>query len=212
MQTILFQGDSITDAGRSREDDMNAGIGYPTLVKGELGFEYPNQYIMYNRGISGNRVVDVYARIKADIINLKPDVMSILIGVNDVWHEFGGHNGVDAEKYFKIYSMLIEEIKAALPDVKIMILEPFVLRGEGTDNTQDEPDKWNIFHTEVLKRAEKARKIAETYNLPFIPLQDKFEAAAKLAPNNYWLRDGVHPTTAGHELIKREWIKTFKSL
>lgn len=212
MQTILFQGDSITDAGRSREDDMNAGIGYPTLVKGELGFEYPNQYIMYNRGISGNRVVDVYARIKADIINLKPDVMSILIGVNDVWHEFGGHNGVDAEKYFKIYSMLIEEIKAALPDVKIMILEPFVLRGEGTDNTQDEPDKWNIFHTEVLKRAEKARKIAETYNLPFIPLQDKFEAAAKLAPNDYWLRDGVHPTTAGHELIKREWIKTFKSL
>ena len=212
MQTILFQGDSITDAGRSREDDMNAGIGYPTLVKGELGFEYPNQYIMYNRGISGNRVVDVYARIKADIINLKPDVMSILIGVNDVWHEFGGHNGVDAEKYFKIYSMLIEEIKAALPDVKIMILEPFVLRGVGTDNTQDEPDKWNIFHTEVLKRAEKARKIAETYNLPFIPLQDKFEEAAKLAPNDYWLRDGVHPTTAGHELIKREWIKTFKSL
>ncbi len=212
MQTILFQGDSITDAGRSREDDMNAGIGYPTLVKGELGFEYPNQYIMYNRGISGNRVVDVYARIKADIINLKPDVMSILIGVNDVWHEFGGHNGVDAEKYFKIYSMLIEEIKTALPDVKIMILEPFVLRGDGTDNTQDEPDKWNIFHTEVLKRAEKARKIAETYNLPFIPLQDKFEEAAKLAPNDYWLRDGVHPTTAGHELIKREWIKTFKSL
>lgn len=212
MKTILFQGDSITDAGRSREDDMNAGIGYPTLVKGELGFEYPNQYIMYNRGISGNRVVDVYARIKADIINLKPDVMSILIGVNDVWHEFGGHNGVDAEKYFKIYSMLIEEIKAALPDVKIMILEPFVLRGVGTDNTQDEPDKWNIFHTEVLKRAEKARKIAETYNLPFIPLQDKFEEAAKLAPNDYWLRDGVHPTTAGHELIKREWIKTFKSL
>ena len=212
MQTILFQGDSITDAGRSREDDMNAGIGYPTLVKGELGFEYPNQYIMYNRGISGNRVVDVYARIKADIINLKPDVMSILIGVNDVWHEFGGHNGVDAEKYFKIYSMLIEEIKAALPDVKIMILEPFVLRGVGTDNTQDEPDKWNIFHTEVLKRAEKARKIAKIYNLPFIPLQDKFEEAAKLAPNDYWLRDGVHPTTAGHELIKREWIKTFKSL
>ena len=212
MQTILFQGDSITDAGRSREDDMNAGLGYPTLIKGELGYEYPNQYIMYNRGISGNRVVDVYARIKADIINLKPDVMSILIGVNDVWHEFGHHNGVDAEKYFKIYSMLIEEIKAALPDVKIMILEPFVLRGDGTDNTQDEPDKWNIFHTEVLKRAEKARKIAETYNLPFIPLQDKFEEAAKLAPNDYWLRDGVHPTTAGHELIKREWIKTFKSL
>ena len=116
MKTILFQGDSITDAGRSREDDANLGLGYPTLVKGELGFEYPGRYTMLNRGISGNRVVDLYARIKADIINLKPDVMSILIGVNDVWHELGGHNGVDAEKYFKIYSMLIEEIKEALPE------------------------------------------------------------------------------------------------
>lgn len=212
MQTILFQGDSITDAGRSREDDNNLGLGYPTLVKGELGFEYPNQYVMYNRGISGNRVVDLYARIKADFINLKPDIMSILIGVNDVWHEFGGHNGVDAEKYYKIYSMLIEEIKAALPDVKIMILEPFVLRGIGTENTEAEPDKWNIFHAEVLKRAEKARKIAETYDLTFIPLQDKLDEAAKLASNSYWLMDGVHPTTAGHELIKREWIKAFKSL
>ncbi len=84
MKTILFQGDSITDAGRSRENDANTGIGYPTLVKGELGLSYPNQYNIYNRGISGNRVVDLYARIKKDIINLKPDIMSILIGVNDI--------------------------------------------------------------------------------------------------------------------------------
>ena len=212
MQTILFQGDSITDAGRSREDNANTGIGYPTLVRGELGFEYPNQYMMYNRGISGNRVVDLYARIKADIINLKPDIMSILIGVNDVWHELGGQNGVDAEKYFKVYSMLIEEIKEALPDIKIMIMEPFVLRAAATENTEEYPDKWNIFNAEVKKRAVKAREIAEKYDLPFIPLQDKFDEEAKLAPNNYWLMDGVHPTTAGHELIKREWIKAFKSL
>lgn len=206
MKTILFQGDSITDAGRSREDNANLGLGYPTLVKGELGFECPGQYVMLNRGISGNRVVDLYARIKADIINLKPDVMSILIGVNDVWHELGGHNGVDAEKYFKIYSMLIEEIKEALPEVKIMILEPFVLKAAATE------ENWEVFRTEVPKRAEKAKAIAEKYDLPFIPLQDKFDEAAKLAPNDYWLRDGVHPTTEGHELIKREWIKAFKNL
>lgn len=212
MKTILFQGDSITDAGRSREDNANTGLGYPTLVRGELGFEYPNQYIMYNRGVSGDRVVDLYARIKADIINLKPDIMSILIGVNDVWHEFGGQNGVDAEKYFKVYSMLIEEIKEALPHIKIMIMEPFVLRAVATENTEEHPDKWNVFNTEVKKRAAKAREIAEKYDLPFIPLQDKFDEAAKLAPNDYWLRDGVHPTTEGHELIKREWIKTFKGL
>ncbi len=206
MKTILFQGDSITDAGRSKENDAYLGIGYPTLVKGELGFEYPGQYIMLNRGIGGNRVVDLYARIKADIINLKPDVMSILIGVNDVWHELGDHDGVDAEKYFKIYSMLIEEIKEALPEVKIMILEPFVLKASGTEEC------WEVFRAEVSKRAEKAKAIAEKYDLPFIQLQDKFDEAAKLAPNAYWLRDGVHPTTEGHELIKREWIKAFKKL
>lgn len=206
MKTILFQGDSITDAGRSREDNTNLGLGYPTLVKGELGFENPGEYQFLNRGISGNRVVDLYARIKADIINLKPDVMSILIGVNDVWHEFGNQNGVDAEKYYKIYSMLIEEIKEALPDIKIMILEPFVLKACATEG------EWDGFSTEVYKRAEKAKAIAEKYDLTFIPLQDKLNEAEKLCPADYWLKDGVHPTTMGHELIKREWIKAFKTL
>ena len=103
MKTILFQGDSITDAGRNRENDANLGVGYPTLIKGELGFEEPGEFCFLNRGIGGNRIVDLYARIKMDIINLKPDVMSILIGVNDVWHDFSMHNGVDAEKFYKIY-------------------------------------------------------------------------------------------------------------
>lgn len=209
MKTILFQGDSITDCGRSREDFSNVGIGYPLLVKAQLGFENPEQYEFQNRGISGNRIVDVYARIKEDIINLKPDYMSILIGVNDVWHEFGGHNGVDAEKYEKIYCMLIEEIQEALPNIKIMILEPFCLRARATENTEEEPDKWNIFHAEVKKRAEKAKAVAGKYKLPFIPLQHLFDAAAETTENTYWLRDGVHPTAMGHQIIKQEWLKTF---
>ena len=206
MQTILFQGDSITDAGRSRDNNNNLGAGYPTLVKGELGYDNPGQYTFYNRGISGNRIVDLYARIKADFINLKPDYLSILVGVNDVWHEYGLQNGVSAEKYFKIYSMLIEEIKEALPETQIMILEPFVLNGSGTEANFDE------FQAEVRKRAEKAKEIAEKYNLSFIALQDKFDDAAKKASSEYWLIDGVHPTAMGHELIKRSWIKEFKKL
>ena len=204
MITILFQGDSITDVGRSREDDINIGGGYPSLVRAALSCDYPNQFEIYNRGISGNRVVDLYVRIKSDIINLKPDVMSILIGVNDVWHELEVQNGVDADKYFKIYSMLIEEVKEALPDIKIMIMEPFVLKASATE------PQWDVFYSEVRKRAEKAKEIAEKYGLTFIPLQDKFDEAAKLAPNDYWLADGVHPTTAGHELIKREWITYYE--
>lgn len=212
MKTILFQGDSITDCGRSRDDNAQVGTGYALLVKSQLGFENPNQYQFYNRGISGNRIVDVYARIKADIINLKPDYMSLLIGVNDVWHEIMYNNGVDEEKFEKIYSMLIEEIKEALPELKIMILEPFCLKGVATDNTETQPDKWERFDSEVKKRAAKAKLIAEKYGLVFVELQNKFDELTQQAEETYWLRDGVHPTPMGHEMIKREWIKAFEEL
>ncbi len=137
---------------------------------------------------------------------------SILIGVNDVWHELDYNNGVDADKFEKIYSMLIEEIKEALPEVKIMILEPFCLEGSGTMNTEELPGKWNYFRTEVQKRAEKAKIVADKFNLPFILLQDKFDALAEKAENSYWLADGVHPTAMGHEVLKREWLKAFEKI
>lgn len=208
MKTILFQGDSITDCGRG--DGL--GTGYALLCTAQIGRENPGQYNFINRGISGNRVTDVYARIKNDIINLKPDYMSLLIGVNDVWHEFSRNDGVDADKFEKIYCMLIEEVKAALPDIKIMIFAPFCLRASATDNTEECPNKWEGFRAGVEERARRAKAVAEKYNLPFITLQDKFDEAAKTAENSYWLYDGVHPTAMGHELIKTEWIKAFKEL
>ena len=208
MKTILFQGDSITDCGRG--DGL--GMGYPLLVAAQIGYENPGEYNFINKGISGNRIVDVYARIKADILNVKPDCMSILIGVNDVWHEVDWQNGIDAEKFEKLYCMLIEEIKEVLPEIKIMILEPFCLRGFATDNTEENPNKWNVFNSEVKKRAEKAKKVSEKYGLTFIPLQEKFDEAAMKAPNDYWLCDGVHPTEKGHELIKREWLKAYRGV
>ena len=207
MKMIVFQGDSITDMCRSREDAGNLGIGYPTLVAGSLGFKCPGEYKFINRGVNGSRIVDLYARIKSDIINLRPDVISILIGVNDVAHEFNGLcNGVDADKYYKIYCMLIDEIQQALPEVKIMILEPFALKGSLTESD------WERFRIEVSGRAEKARQVAETYNLTFISLQEKFDAANELYSENVWLADGVHPTSAGHELIKTEWINAFQRM
>ena len=212
MKTILFQGDSITDAGRSREADIVVGDGYPVLVKAWLGYEYPEEYRFLNRGISGNRVVDLYARMKEDILNLKPDYMSILIGVNDVWHELEIGQGVDAEKYERIYGMLIEEVLEALPDIKIMILEPFVLEASGTQSTEEKPQKWETFSKEVRKRAQKAKAVAEKYGLTFVPLQEKFDEVAKNTANAYWLVDGVHPDAMGHEAIKREWLKAFESM
>ncbi len=206
MKRILFQGDSITDALRQRDNDEYSGSGYATLVKAELGFEFPGEYEFFNRGIGGNRSVDVYSRIKTDIINLKPDIMSILMGVNDVWHEFERENGIDADKYFKIYDMLISEVKEALPHIKIMIMEPFVLKGTDTK------EKWEEFNKEVKKRAQMSRKISEKYHLPYIELQAGFDKISENIETSYWIYDGVHPTAMGHEYIKREWIKAFKKL
>ena len=102
MKTFLFQGDSITDADRRREDISHFGYGYPNIVASKYMSENPNGYTFINKGISGNRIVDLYARIKIDLINLKPDYLSILIGINDVWHELSSGNGVDNEKFKKI--------------------------------------------------------------------------------------------------------------
>ncbi len=206
MKTILFQGDSITDAERNRAGETNAGYGYANLVKAQLGFDHPGEYQFFNRGVSGNRSIDVLARLKNDIVNLTPDYMSILIGVNDVWHTYSHNNGVPHDKFEMYYDLLIDEVKEALPDIKMMILEPFVLHGIATE------ERWEEFRRETELRAAAARRVAEKHRLPFVPLQALFdEAAARVTPA-YWLFDGVHPTSAGHELIKREWLRAFESL
>lgn len=210
-RVILFQGDSITDCGRDRKNEGSLGSGYARYVAADLGFENPGEYEFFNRGISGNRIVDVYARIKADIINLRPDYMSLLIGVNDVWHEISRENGVDTAKFEKIYSMLIEEIKEALPDIKIMILEPYVLCDKATCSDEEHPGRWERFRADVESKAAVAKRIAEKYSLTFVPLQQKFdEMDAKT--QGYWTGDGVHPTVYGHELIAREWLAAFETI
>lgn len=209
-KTILFQGDSLTDCNRSRQNDAMTGTGYATMVKGALGVKYPGAYSFINRGVGGSRITDVYTRIKSDIINLKPDYMSLLIGVNDVWHEIDLSIGVSAEKFERIYEMLIEEVLEALPDIKIMILEPFVLKGEATASTEAEPDRWEIFRSEVEKRAVVAKRVAEKYHLTFVPLQGLWDNLCEKAESTYWLEDGVHPTAMGHYVLAGEWMKAFE--
>lgn len=204
---ILFQGDSITDVGRNTNNGstLSMGQGYPLMVAGDLGAAYPGQYEFLNRGISGNRIVDIYARIKCDCWNLEPDVLSLLIGVNDVWHEVGaGRNGVDTARFEKMYRILVEDTLERFPKMKIMVLEPFVLPGTATD------EHWDYFGTEVPLRAAAAKRVADDYHLIFVPLQCMFDDACQNAPASYWLADGVHPTPFGHRLIANAWIKAFR--
>ncbi len=206
MKTVLFQGDSITDAGRIRDNEIDLGRGYPKLAAAQLGYDNPDTYTFFNRGISGNRIVDLYARMKKDILNLKPDYMSILIGVNDFWHELGDNNGVATDKFEKIYTMLLEEILAEQPGMKIFIMGAYVLPGLSTDEHYDR------FRPEVEARAAAAKRVAEKFGLPFVDLQARFDTAYKIAEKGYWTKDGVHPTTFGHELIARAWIEAFEAI
>lgn len=200
MKTFLFQGDSITDAGRDDENNDNFGLGcgYAFLLASEIERLHKGKIKFINRGKSGDRITDVYARIKEDIINLKPDYMSILIGVNDVSHELTMNCGVSPKKFGMIYGMLIEEITEALPDIKIVILEPFVLKGVCTEKL------WNEFDTEVRKLAEISKQTADKYNLDFIPLQNEFDKLSSDGDTRFWSVDGIHPTSAGHQVIKEK--------
>lgn len=195
----LFQGDSITDAGRAdQENPSETGAGYPRLLEADLTYEQKDCEVL-NCGISGNRVVDLLARWKKDCLNLKPDVLTILIGVNDVWHELGGANGVKSELFEEVYRILLRETKKALPETRIILMGAYLLHGEATD------ENWDWFHSEVTKRREITEKLAKEFGLEFVDLQKAFDEGLKEAPAGHWSGDGVHPTAAGHMLIARAW-------
>ena len=138
--------------------------------------------------------------------------MSLLIGVNDVWHRLDHGEIIDAAKFEESYVRLLDEIKGALPQTKLMLLEPFALHGPATDDRPDQPDRYFAFSSHVAELAACVKKLATQYNLTFVALQSVLDEAAKKAGPNYYLADGVHPTAKGHELIKREWLKAFQSL
>ena len=204
---LLFFGDSITDAGRNRELDYqytSYGHGFVYAITSELQSQDFTKYQILNRGIGGHRVVDLYARIKADVWNEAPDVLTILVGINDIWHEIVVKNGVDLDRFERVYRMMIEDTLQRLPNVKIVLLEPFILDGSLTEKYIEE------YSGTVLDYAKVVAKIAEDYNLYFVPLQEKLSKCAEKDGAVNYLFDGVHPAMAGAKLIADEWLKLFK--
>ena len=199
---VLFQGDSITDGGRNRaasEPNQPGGLGssYPLLVASAALAAHPDRALkFYNRGVSGNKVPDLEQRWAADTLELKPDVLSILVGVNDFWHKLGrGYTGT-VEDYEREYAALLDETRRALPQVRLIVLEPFVLRCGAVD------DRW---FPEFDQRRAAAQRVAQQARAAFVPLQSVFDDLARRAAPQYWAADGVHPTPAGHAVIAERW-------
>lgn len=203
-EVLLFQGDSITDGGRQRTgSDYNHIMGqdYAYMLAAELGADYPERNLTFvNRGISGNRVVDLAARWKTDTLDLKPDVLSILVGVNDTLF-----SDESVEEYERVYDRLLAETIAALPHTKIVLGEPFLLPAGARKDTYARD------LAELKKRAAVVAKLATKYHLPLIRYQQAFDAACKRAPAEHWSWDGVHPTYAGHGLMVHAWLATVEA-
>ncbi|MCC5932313.1 MAG: SGNH/GDSL hydrolase family protein [Cyclobacteriaceae bacterium] len=202
---ILFQGDSITDGHRHKDiltpnDPRGLGNGYVSLLAADLLRKYPARgFKIFNRGISGNKVFQLAERWKEDCIDLKPTVLSILIGVNDFWHTKNGNYSGTLDKYRNDYINLLEQTRNELPEIKLIIAEPFAVPGiRAVDHT------WYPAFDEYRF---VAKEMAGIFKATFIPCQKLFDRAAKKAPGVYWTHDGVHPTHAGSRLMADAWGK-----
>lgn len=209
---ILFQGDSITDAGRAREDFYSLGYGYPLLVSAALTADSPGEYEYVNRGIGGNLLADLYERRQADILELQPDYLSLFIGTNDAWAELDQGRPIVTDAFEQMYADLLEEIFAACPKVKVMLISPYIMEGLFSRNTEEQPDRLHQFRVHIASRIEAVRKLAQKYHLPFVDMQAVFDAACERADASCWTGDGAHPTPGGHELIKRAWLQAFEEV
>lgn len=204
-QTILFQGDSITDAGRSRDETgfnnpKALGTGYAMLTAVQLLEEYAEMNLkIYNKGISGNKVYQLAERWDKDCLELKPDVLSILIGVNDFWHKLNGNYNGTIEIYRNDFNALLDRTLQALPNVKLVICEPYAVPGVKAVN-----EKWFPDFYEYQKAA---REISDKFGAIFVPFQSAYDEAIKRAPASYWTGDGVHAALPGAQMMAEAWLE-----
>jgi lysophospholipase L1-like esterase len=202
---VLFQGDSITDASRDKKNEWanqgrSFGTGYALFAAAKLLGTLPDKNLtIYNRGISGNKVYQLDERWEKDCIDLKPNVLSILIGVNDYWHFRNGKYDGTPEIYEEDFRKLLNRTTTKFPDIKLVICEPFIL-----PDTRAVDESW----LEPFRPyQEMATKITKEFNATWVPFQTAFINAVDLAPATYWTGDGVHPTMAGAQLMADTWLK-----
>lgn len=203
--TFLFQGDSITDGNRGRNMDPNhiMGHGYAFAVSSRIGADFPGAgFSFINRGISGNKIPDLEKRWQTDTLDLKPDVLSILVGINDTHASVENPNeapGID--DFENGYRQLLQSVKTVNPNTLFVLGIPFVYP------VGKRKEHWELWQEGTQKRAEVVRKLAKEFNTILVDFPAAFAKVIQKPSMEYWIWDGVHPTIFGHEIMAREWIK-----
>lgn len=205
---ILFQGDSVTDAGRDRSDFHDMGDGYPKYASGMISDSYPDEEFEFiNLGVSGDRTENLLSRWNEDAIELQPDIISVLIGVNDVWHRHSPtdsiyHAQTSDEQFESNYRKLLAELKEKT-NAKILMLSPFML---------DAPIMQPIIPE--LKSINKiVKNLADEFADAYLPLDEIFEAALPNTPEPlYYSADGVHPNAEGACFIAEKYLEAISPL
>jgi lysophospholipase L1-like esterase len=202
--TFLFQGDSITDGNRTRNNDWNhvMGHGYQFIIASKLWYDFPEKkFHFFNRGISGNTITDLEKRWDTDTIALKPDLLSMLIGINDISAWINGNKNYTPEAFGDKYRDLLQKTKTELPSVQLVLCEPFILP------VGKVKEKWELYDNEIRKYQAIVQKLSMEFNAIHVAFQQCFDKALKKAPADYWIWDGIHPMPAGHQLMAVEWTK-----
>jgi len=195
---VLFQGDSITDAGRKREDGFDLGFGYALMAASWFSALHPERRVVFlNRGIGGDRVKDLRARWQRDCIELKPTWVSILIGINDTWRRYDSNDCTSAEEFEAVYREILSAVRNET-GARLVLCEPFVL------HTQEDRMTWRV---DLDPKIHAIRKLAREFGALLVPLDGIFAAASALREPSFWSNDGVHPSPSGHALMAQSWLR-----
>lgn len=200
---VLFQGDSITDVGRDRKDGSHLGYGYAMMAAAQFFANYPAKDVMFlNRGIGGDRVRDLKKRWKKDCIDLKPSLVSILIGINDCWRRYDRNDPTSVQKFEEDYRYILQQVREKT-EAEIILCEPFVL---------PVPEDRKRWREDLDPKINVVRELAREFNAHLLPLDGIFSHVSVYKKPDFWAQDGVHPTNAGHALIAKEWLKLAKDI
>lgn len=198
QSVVLFQGDSITDAGRNRGDPDDLGAGYVMMAASWLSARLPEKRLRFlNRGIGGNRVGDLEARWQTDCIELRPDWVSIMIGINDTWRRYDSGDETPVESFERSYRAILKRTREQL-EARLILIEPFVL---------PVPADRRLWREDLDPKIQVVRDLAREFGAILVPMDGVMNAAGARREPSFWAQDGVHPTPAGHMVMALAWLR-----